>query len=309
MIEIYADEFKQVSQTLIAKMLSGDVTAGSDYYQAVIPMLELLRKVCPERTKFSAWQAEILHLDGNLRRAGELYKRVLELAPAEEPNDRDISYIRKFCPILLTTPLECFPLKDVAAVHHPTRPLIGYHLFWEDDYDFPDDYEPCDHEEIWVEYDPQTEVVTNVLTFFHSSVIESNAAVQEAKDNGHRPIIRIEWGKHGSLLKDWEDLIIPFKEVSVTDWLNETYEHVKAGGRVPDHPLKKHWPKGFAGTFEDYINFSVPVDPLNYLERKPLMFKSLWVNAILFTHGLLYNFHPKMEWPERFQRLSNSNGE
>jgi hypothetical protein len=31
-----------------------------------------------------------------------------------------------------------------------------------------------------------------------------------------------------------------------------------------------------------------------------LMFKSRWVNAIIFTQGLLYNFHPKIEWPERF---------
>lgn len=51
----------------------------------------------------------------------------------------------------------------------------------------------CDHEEIWVAYDPHTEAVTNVLTFFHSSVIESQAAVQEAKENDGRPIVRIEW--------------------------------------------------------------------------------------------------------------------
>jgi hypothetical protein len=24
------------------------------------------------------------------------------------------------------------------------------------------------------------------------------------------------------------------------------------------------------------------------------------VNAVIFTHALLYNFHPKMEWPDRF---------
>jgi len=306
MIEIYADEFKRASQTLIDNMLNGGVTAGSDYYRAVVPILELLSGVCPERTEFVAWAAEYYHLDGNMRRAGELYKRVLEQSPLQEPDDLEISRIRKFCPTLLTTPQECFPLKDVAAVHHPTLPIIGYHLFWEDDYDFPDDYEPCDHEEVWVEYNPEDEVVTKVLTFFHSSVIESQAAVQEAKENGGRPVIRIEWGKHGSLLKGWESLTIPLKEVSAMDWLLETYAHVKAGGRVPDHPLKKHWPKGFEGTFADYTDFSVPVDPLHYLARKPLLFKTEWVNAVLFIHGLLYNFHPKMEWPERFQRLSQT---
>ncbi|MFC5648837.1 hypothetical protein ACFPYJ_06785 [Paenibacillus solisilvae] len=303
MIEIYAHEFQRISETLISKIQSGDVKADSGYYHAVIPVLELLQQVCPEQTEFTAWRAEYHHLDGNLRRAGEQFKLTLELAPAQPLEDHEIRLMRQFCPILLTTPLECFPLKDVAAVHHPTLPLIGYHLFWEDDYDFPDDYEPCDHEEIWVAYDPRTESITNVLTFFHSTVIESQAAVQEAQENGGRPLVRIEWGKHGSLLKGWEKLMIPLKEITGMEWMQETFELVKRGGRVPDHPLKRHWPKGFEGSFEDYTDFSVPVDPLTFFDQKPLFFKSLWVNAILFTEGLLYNFHPKMEWPERFQGI------
>jgi hypothetical protein len=72
------------------------------------------------------------------------------------------------------------------------------------------------------------------------------------------------------------------------------------GGRVPFHPLKKFWPKGFEGTFEEFIDFSVPIDPLEWLQQKPLMYKTRWVNAVIFTHALLYNFHPKMEWPDRF---------
>ncbi|MCZ8511874.1 hypothetical protein O9H85_05445 [Paenibacillus filicis] len=302
-MRIYADEWRRASLALLDRLQSGDIKAGSSFYQAVIPVLELLRGVSPERSEFTAWEAEYYHLDGNLRRAGELYKQVLELVPPHELRESELEHIRRFCPVLLTTSKEIFPLKDVVAVHHPFRPLIGYHLFWEDDYDFPDDYEPCDHEEIWVEYDPAEGTVTKVLTFFHSYVIESQDAVEEARENGGRPIVRIEWGKHGSLLKGWEELTIPLKDISGLDWMKMTYEHVKAGGRVPDHPLKRHWPKGFDGSFEEYTDFSVPVDPLAYLERKPLLFKSLWVNATLFTRGLLYNFHPKMEWPERFQAL------
>jgi hypothetical protein len=82
-----------------------------------------------------------------------------------------------------------------------------------------------------------------------------------------------------------------------------TYEHVRLGGRVPNHPLKRFWPKGFTGTFEEYMDFSKVVDPLEYLDRKPLMFKTRWVNAVLNTQCLLYNFHPKMEWPERFTNV------
>jgi hypothetical protein len=299
MIEIYAHEYKAVSQKLINKMLNGEV-AGEAFYQAVIPILELLQNGEPENIDLIAKHAEFYHLDGNLRRAGELYKRVLELAPPAELQEAEIAAIRKYCPMLLTTPKECFPLKDFIAVHHPNRPLIGYHLFWEDDYDFPDDYEPCDHEEVWVEYDPRKETVTKVMTFFHSSVIESKAAAVEAGLNGERPVIRIEWGKHGSLLKGWEDMMIPMKGISVTEWLKETYKQVQAGGRVPKHPLKRFWPTGFDGTFEEYTDFSIPVCPLEFLERKPLMFKTEWVNAVIFTNSLLYNFHPKMEWPERF---------
>ncbi|WP_025697505.1 hypothetical protein, partial [Paenibacillus durus] len=73
-------------------------------------------------------------------------------------------------------------------------------------------------------------------------------------------------------------------------------------GRLPEHPLKRFWPQGYEGSYESYIDFSVPVDPLLYLERKPLMFKSLHANAILFTQAIPYNFHPKMEWPDRFAR-------
>ena len=29
---------------------------------------------------------------------------------------------------------------------HPQRRLIAYHFFWEDDIDFPEDNDPCDHE-------------------------------------------------------------------------------------------------------------------------------------------------------------------
>lgn len=303
MIEIYAHEFETASRALIAKMRNGEVTADSAYYRAAVPLLALLRQASPDRAEYAAWEAEYYHLDGNLRRAGELYKRALEIAPARTPTEQEMRRMRKFCPLLLTTPLECFPLKDFAAVHHPSLPLIGYHLFWEDDYDFPDDYEPCDHEEVWVEYDPEEEVVTKVMTFFHSSVIESPEAAEEARAGGQRPVVRIEWGKHGSLLKGWENLVIPLKNVPASEWLKQTYEHVRAGGRMPDHPLKRHWPKRFEGTFEQYTDFSVPVDPISLLDRKPLLFTSLWVNATLFTQGLLYNFHPKMEWPERFRKI------
>lgn len=299
MIEIYSHEWRVAGRRLAEAMNDGKITV-EEICALMVPLLGTLRIAFPDNAEYAARQAEYYHLDGQLRRAGHGYRQALELDLPELLTEQEAAAIRRHCPILMTTPLECFPLKDFAAVHHPSLPIIGYHLFWEDDYDFPDDYEPCDHEEIWVEYDPAHETVTKVMTFFHSSIIATDEAVAEAAENGGRPVVRIEWGKHGTLLKGWESIIIPMKEKAMTEWMQQTYAHVKAGGRQPEHPLKRFWPSGFNGTYEEYTDFSVSVEPLDYLDRKPLVFKSLWVNAVLYTHAILYNFHPKMEWPDRF---------
>jgi hypothetical protein len=287
----------------ICRLIKEEKITTDDFKQVAIAQLELMKKIDPQNVNYVSQQAEFYHLDGYLRKAGELYQKALEMDPLIPLTEKEEQLIRKFCPILMVTPKECFPLKDIVAVHHPSKPLIGYHLFWEDDYDFPDDYEPCDHEEVWIEYDPETEVVTNVMCWFHARILESKLAVNEALINQNRAIFRIEWGKHGSLVCGWENMKEPLTGVSIPEWLWKTYEQVKSGGRVPSHPLKRFWPKGFEGDFEEYIDFSVKVDPLKLLKKKPFMYKSEWVSAVIFTNALLYNFHPKMEWPDRFFRL------
>jgi hypothetical protein len=298
-INTFLYEWKKRNEEII-ELIKEEKVSGIDFYQSAITQLELLKRIDPQNVNYVSQQAEFFHLDGYLRKAGEKYRKVLEMSPLIPLTETDERFIRKFCPLLLINPKECFPLKDVVVVHHPSKPIIGYHLFWEDDYDFPDDYEPCDHEEVWVEYDPETEAVTNIMCWFHSRVLKSEAAVKEAHSNQQRAIIRVEWGKHGSLLCGWENMKEPLTNVSLPQWLKETYEHVKKGGRVPSHPLKRFWPKGFDGEFEEYTDFSVKVDPLDWLNKKPFMYKTNWVNAVIFTESLHYNFHPKMEWPNRF---------
>jgi hypothetical protein len=286
----------------ISRLIKEEKITFEDFNLAALAQLELMKKIDPQNVNYVSQQAEFYHLDGSLRKAGELYRKALEMDPLLPLTEKEERLILKFCPILMVTPKECFPLKDIVAVHHPSKPIIGYHLFWEDDYDFPDDYEPCDHEECWIEYDPETEVVTNVMSWFHARILESKLAANEAHLNQDRALIRIEWGKHGSLVCGWEDMKEPLTGVSIPEWLRKTYEQVKKGGRVPEHPLKRFWPKGFVGTFEEYLDFSAEVDPLELLKKKPFMYKTQWVNAVIFTNALLYNFHPKMEWPDRFFR-------
>ncbi|SFF94654.1 hypothetical protein SAMN04488025_109111 [Planifilum fulgidum] len=301
MIDSFLYEYLRGNKKLIRYMNEGKLSR-SDFYPLAIAQLELLKQADPKNPSYVSCQAEFYHLDGHLRRAGELYRQVLEMEPPMELKEKEKRWIQKFCPLLLTTSKECFPLRDVVAIHHPTSPLIGYHLFWEDDYDFPDDCEPSDHEAIWIQYDPEREEVVKVMCWFHSRIIESEFAVKEAHNNRQRAIIRVEWGKHGSLLCGWESMRDPLTGIPLRKWLRKNYEQVKSGGRMPAHPLKKFWPAGFDGTFEEYTDFSVPVDPREWLREKPLMFKTQWANAALFTQALHYNFHPKMEWPNRAHR-------
>src|SRR5262245_40650935 len=82
------------------------------------------------------------HNQRRLDEASREYARALSLDPPRAPSAAELSTIRRFAPRLLTTAAEFFPLKDAAAVLHPTERLIAYHLFWEDDIDFPDDNDP-----------------------------------------------------------------------------------------------------------------------------------------------------------------------
>jgi hypothetical protein len=86
------------------------------------------------------------HLQRRLDEAAREYSQVLALDPARAPGADERATILRFAPRVYTTPDEVFPLKDAAAILHPSERVIAYHLFWEDDIDFPDDNDPCDHE-------------------------------------------------------------------------------------------------------------------------------------------------------------------
>src|SRR5262249_23488311 len=117
--------------------------------------------------------------------------------------------VRRFAPRVYTTPTEFFPLKDFAVIVHPSERLIAYHFFWEDDIDFPEDNDPCDHELIWVRYSADKRSIEGVLTYYHGKILEGGqAAMEDARANGMRPRVNIQWGKHGSLLVGWEGMTV-----------------------------------------------------------------------------------------------------
>jgi hypothetical protein len=248
------------------------------------------------------------HLRRCLDDASREYARALALQPPRLLTDADWRLVKRFAPRIFVPHGEFFPLKDFAAILHPHKPLIAYHLFWEDDIDFPEDNDPCDHEVIWVEYAPDRQTLTRLWTYFHGQILDGGAAaVLEARAHRQRPRINVQWGKHGSMPAGWESLRVrreagasSGESVSLKQYNEETFRRLSsAGRRLPDHPIgvRGGWPKRFPGDWAAFTNFSRPIEPLRLLEQRRMGLVSYWNSAAINQHFLSYNFRPKTEWP------------
>ncbi len=236
-----------------------------------------------------ARRAVRFHEDRRLKEASADYARLLQLDPAGKPTADQRALVLEFAPWLLTHPDEPFELTEVVAIHHPSRPCIGYHLFWADDIDFPEDNDPTDHEVVWVTYQPATRKVVGVQTYFHGRILAHSKGPPPPL-----PVIAVEWGKHGSLPHD------PFRRFTEEPAsLRVHWQRLHTSGiRLPQHPLAARWPRKFAGDWDDYRRFEKQLSLRARLERRPLMWVSAWANAVLDQHALPYNFAAKVEWPQ-----------
>ncbi len=226
------------------------------------------------------------HSRRRLAEASVHYARALALDPPQAVTDTDAQRVRALAPELLLHRDEPFSLKDVAVVMHPERPWIGYHMFWEDDLDFPEDNDPCDHEVIWVEFDPATDRTVAVHTYFHGTILTRPLA-------GARARVAVEWGKHGSLPVDAEGRVTEPPPTLRSHWkrLHES------GRRLPQHPLGRGWPTRFEGDFNDYLRLETPMPLAERLSDHHHIVRSRWPNAVLNQQILRYNFAAKTSWP------------
>jgi glycerophosphoryl diester phosphodiesterase len=267
----------------------------------------------PEPATTRAAQANAYHLERRLDEASAQYRELLSLEPPTAPDGNQRAAIFRFAPRVFQVSGDPFGLKDVAAIHHPTEPVIAYHFFWEDDIDFPDDNDPCDHEVVWVRYDPNTMRVVSFHTYFHGRILSSPDAIAEAVRNGQRPLVNVQWGKHGSLPYGWEKLSIRpdsgdierdylelDKVVSLLDYNMAAYRKLHTEGRrLPDHPLGRNWPRRFEGKWNDFIAFKKPIDIRPILDKNQFVAVSRWNNAVINQRFIAYNFRPKTEWPDQ----------
>jgi hypothetical protein len=254
------------------------------------------------------------HLRRSLDDASREYALALRLDPPRDLTPDEQGRVRRFAPRIRVTPTEFFALRDFAAVLHPERRLIAYHLFWADDIDFPEDNDPCDHELMWVRYSEDGRAIEGIWTYFHGRILEGGEpALLDARQHGMRPRINVQWGKHGSMPVGWEQIAIAVSEgdverkylpaqgrISLSKYNEATFTKLRMEGRrLIDSPLARRlgWPERFAGSWADFINYSRVIEPLEVLERTQMTKVSRWNSATINQHFLGYNFRPKTEWP------------
>jgi len=263
------------------------------------------------------------HLRRCLDDASREYARTLELDAPRELTEDDWRLVRRFAPRVYVTTSEFFTLKDFAVILHPTERLIAYHFFWEDNIDFPEDNDPCDHEVMWVRFSIDKMAIEKIWTYFHGRLLDGGeAALSEARNNRMRPRVNVQWGKHGSMPVGWEELKIVGdrgdaeskyypndRPISLKMYNEGTFRKLHdEGRRLPNHPLgvRAGWPGKFTGTWNDFISFSRPIEPLDWLDKHKLAAASRWNSATINQNFLRYNFRPKTEWPIELPKSQSS---
>lgn len=116
-------------------------------------------------------------------------------APAAPTGADSVALARAgaLAPTLLTHASEPFGLARTVAVVHPTRPVVAYHLLWDDDAHgawLPGTV-ATDQEVVWVAYDPSG-APTDLWTYWHGNIVHTPWP-------GRQVVVTVQWGKHGSL--------------------------------------------------------------------------------------------------------------
>lgn len=160
-------------------------------------------------------------------------------------------------PLLFVQRDEPFPLLRVAAVVHPTKPLIAYHLLWKHDVNgqWLPWAKPSDEEEVWVGYDSVTHAPTELWTYWHGTILHT-----DWHDRG-LPAVSVQWGKHGSL---------PYRVIESDLPASKKLNVFYAGEflMLPDIWLGKlghGGPWGFFHSYERYRDFSDTVRTADHL--------------------------------------------
>jgi len=196
-------------------------------------------------TKFS--HSTIEHRDGDVN----LYRHSLAL---------------RFAPRLHLHPDEPFEIIGIIPVFHPEKPIIAYHFFFEDDAILAGRGTEVDHEILWVEYDPVTLKVSDVVTYWHRTVLKTDTCVINAKASQQRPSVCIQWGQHGILPLGWETLTTarPSLELRLHYSASKTISRIRGVQKVDSVVT-------FRGSYREYLQFTKKVDSAYYVKKEKII--------------------------------------
>lgn len=213
-----------------------------------------------------------------------------EAAYIDGASDLDLA-ASMFAPWLYLNESEPHKIIAVIPVFHPSRPVIAYHIFFDDDVMLAGRGKFADHEIVWVQYDPVTLKVADVLALWHRTVIRTDECVMDARASRQRPKIAVQWGQHGMLPLGWEGLgaARPNLEIKMH------YQLARFVNRLPKASTKRP-AVAFRGSYADYTRFTEEVDSADYI--KPGEAAAIEESEEYLRARLGETFSVKKEWPD-----------
>lgn len=197
----------------------------------------------------------------------------------------------RFAPRLYINSTEPYEIRDLIVFIHPEKPLIAYHVIWEDDSISPGLGVEGDHETAWVEYDPISLKLVDVWAMWHRGILHTHQSVIEAKSHDQRPKLFVQWGQHGMLPVGWDELTTTRPEAELhLHFIISKSIHVGRyiGSKNVDFPK-------FQGDYSDYLTFSELVDSRQYIYPEKVIV-GIDSNTII-PKMVPYTISAKQAWP------------
>ncbi len=199
------------------------------------------------------------------------------------------SLAMRFAPKFYLNSNEPGKLITVIPVHHPEKPIIAYHIFFDDDALFSGRGKVNDHEVLWVEYDPISYIVVDVPVLWHRTVIRTDSCLLNAKSSDQRPRVMVEWGLHGLLPLGWDKLSI----LRVNAEIRLHWILTKNVSKMPGVQKNK---VSFDGTFEEFITFNDYVDTREFIKSQNVIVAEFSFEEL--KKRIDDSFALKKEWPD-----------
>jgi len=213
-----------------------------------------------------------------------------EKPPVDLDNDAEkyFNILNNTLPIVLIHEKEPSGILFYTAIIHPHKNIVAYHIGFDFDIDYPSEspYEKWpdefDNEVFWVEYNDNYESTT-LTTLFHGY----KAVITLSRRD--RPMVGIEWGKHGILPLNGRVVIKPYAVYLKLRW--SWFRLSTYGIKNKNNPQIKHMLKKYQGNWKSYNNFTY-ILPNSLLTLMVCEYE----NACLFYARNSVYFKPRIEW-------------